>query len=537
MPDLSIDAEQHGDIAAENRLQELGYEQELVRGISFLGIFGMGLCILCLPVTVYAISVTVMVLGGPVSFLWGWLVWGIISIIIACCMGELVSVYPVASGTYFWSYAMTSPKARNVSSYVNGWFLCIGLVLATLAAVFPFAQGIATSIVIFHPDFVPSNGLNYGIFVALLAVTLALACCGTSFLNLFNKYSAYWTMLVTVVLFITPLVECENRNDIKWVLTHFDQSYSGWGAWAWFCSLLGPAGVLCGFGFMTGMCEECHQPEKNVPKAMVYTQITSVVVGIPFIISTLFIMPDLDVVVGAINSQAAYVILDSAMTHPGGAFALLILAYTCAIGLCVESLTATSRFIWGFARDGGLPFSGWLSKVHPKLQVPLNAMIAICIINLLLALISFGSTTAYSAFLGSCTVLVLSAYIHPLILNIIARGAYTKNAPWSLGRLSLPFNIVSVLSVFVGVIAFCFPSYVIFDATTMNYCIVMVAGFMAISLAYYVIHGRKVFTGPKIGGGQVYAVDVLDRVHESETPASKPTDYKESNVGVDIIEA
>ena len=100
------------------------------------------------------------------------------------------------------------------------------------------------------------------------------------------------------------------------------------------------------------------------------------------------------------------------------------------------------------------------------------------------------STTAYSAFLGSCTVLVLFACrptiaaglallpyqltcvaisdIHPIILNIAARGAYTKSAPWSLGRLSLPVNVLSVLFVILGSIAFCFPSYTVFDATTMS---------------------------------------------------------------------
>ncbi|KAK4688951.1 choline transport protein, partial [Tremellales sp. Uapishka_1] len=521
---------EHGaDIDAEQRLQELGYEQELVRGISFWGILGMGICTLCLPLTVSdfgsselqlirgSTTVIVMLEGGPVTFLWGWLIWGLISIVIACCMGELVSVYPVASGTYFWTYAMSSPKLRNISSYINGWFLCIGLVLALLASAFPFGQGLGTTITLFHPDYVPSNGVNYGLYVAVLLITFVLCCCGTRFLEVFNKYGSYYIMAMTVILFIAPLVECENRNDIKWVLGHFDQTYSGWGDWAWFVGLLGPAGVLCGFGFMTGMCEEVHQPEKNIPKAMVLTQITSVAIGVPFIISTLFIMPDTLTVISAVNSQAAYVILDAAMGAKGSALVLILLAYICGIALCVETLTAGSRFVWSFARDGGLPFSGWLSKVHPKLQIPLNAMIAITVIDLLLALISFGSTTAYSAFLGSCTVLIMFAYIHPLVLNVMAKGAYTKNAPWSLGRWSYPMNIFSVVLVLLGVVAFCFPLYKVFDKTTMNYCVVMVFGFMTISMAYYFVHGRKVFIGPGGGHGTALSATALEPLGE-ESP-------------------
>ena len=144
-------------------------------------------------------------------------------------------------------------------------------------------------------------------------------------------------------------------------------------------------------------CEEVHHPEINVPKAMIITQVTAIGMGIIFVVSTLFIMPDLDMVAVAVSGQAGCMIfsilkfvglacllhcksdliLQNAMgMHsfdclegcekadmvylgtPGSAFALLFLSLTCGFGLCVECLVAASRFVWAFARDGGLPFSG-----------------------------------------------------------------------------------------------------------------------------------------------------------------------------------
>lgn len=95
------------------RLNELGYEEELVRGLSFWGILGMGIGIICLPATVYAITVIAVLEGGAVSeslltrkrpsqlpvthtptfigFLYGWVAWGLITIPIVMSMGEMCS--------------------------------------------------------------------------------------------------------------------------------------------------------------------------------------------------------------------------------------------------------------------------------------------------------------------------------------------------------------------------------------------------------------------------------------------------------------
>jgi amino acid transporter len=47
---------------------------------------------------------------------------------------------------------------------------------------------------------------------------------------------------------------------------------------------------------------------------------------------------------------------------------------------------------YAFARDGGLPFSGFFSKVHPKLKVPLNSLILNLALVIVFGLIFLGSS-------------------------------------------------------------------------------------------------------------------------------------------------
>lgn len=57
--------------------------------------------------------------------------------------------------------------------------------------------------------------------------------------------------------------------------------------------------------------------------------------------------------------------------------------------------TAATRCTWAFARDGAIPGYSMWSKVNSKLDLPLNAMIFVTVVQLLLGLITFGSTAAF----------------------------------------------------------------------------------------------------------------------------------------------
>jgi amino acid transporter len=66
--------------------------------------------------------------------------------------------------------------------------------------------------------------------------------------------------------------------------------------------------------------------------------------------------------------------------------AMIIMYFFCA----VNQVTTSSRQVFAFARDKGLPFHQFLSKVRPGSGVPANAVYVTLLFTCLLALIQIG---------------------------------------------------------------------------------------------------------------------------------------------------
>jgi choline transport protein len=55
-------------------------------------------------------------------------------------------------------------------------------------------------------------------------------------------------------------------------------------------------------------------------------------------------------------------------------------------------MTTSSRMVYAFARDGGLPASPFFAKVHKKLDVPLNALYLTTALVIIFGCIFLGSS-------------------------------------------------------------------------------------------------------------------------------------------------
>ena len=67
-------------------------------------------------------------------------------------------------------------------------------------------------------------------------------------------------------------------------------------------------------------------------------------------------------------------------------------------------MAGCSRTAWAFARDKGLPASGFFAHVSRKAQVPFRAIMLSVGIQVLLGLIQLGSLAAFGAFVNSAAV-------------------------------------------------------------------------------------------------------------------------------------
>lgn len=190
------------------------------------------------------------------------------------------------------------------------------------------------------------------------------------------------------------------------------------------------------------MCEEVRAPATQVPKAMVLTIMFNLAAGLLTLIPLVFVLPDIQELI--LLAQPVPAIVKSAVGSPGGAFGLLIPIIVLGIICGIGCTTATSRSIYAFSRDGAIPGSNWWKIVHPKLDVPVNAMMLSMVIQVGLGAIYFGSPAAFNAFSGVGVIALTAAYSAPIVVSMLEGRKTVATGAFYLGKIGWFCNIVSV---------------------------------------------------------------------------------------------
>ena len=161
-------------------------------------------------------------------------------------------------------------------------------------------------------------------------------------------------------------------------------------------------------------------------------------------------------------------------------------------------VATSSRQLYAFARDKGLPFSTWFGTVRPGWDIPFNALIFTFVFTSALSLINLGSATALNSITGLQINAMLSSYIVSIGCTIWRRCTNQPllQAKFTLGRWGLLINIISMaFLVFFFILAF-FPSSPHPDAASMNWNILIYGAVILLSTVYYLFWGKKHYDGP-----------------------------------------
>jgi choline transport protein len=224
-------------------------------------------------------------------------------------------------------------------------------------------------------------------------------------------------------------------------------------------------------------------------------------------------------------------ILYNATSSRAGAVCLLMFPLGCILFAEVAIMTTSSRMSYAFARDGGVPWSGFFSKVHPRLGQPLNALILAAGLTILFGLILIGSSSAFNALISASVVALGVSYAIPIAINV-CRGrkmlpprafALPNAVGWAANLLGLAYTIVTtVLFLFppeLPVTTSNMSMYTVFIIcvhvlTHSDYCVVAFGIILFISTFQWIIDGRKNFTGPRTDMG----LEVLEAMKSHEQP-------------------
>ena len=98
----------------------------------------------------------------------------------------------------------------------------------------------------------------------------------------------------------------------------------------------------------------------------------------------------------------------------------------------IYQLTAGSRQIFAFSRDGGFPFSGWLYHINPRVHAPVRCVWVAAIIALLLGLLSFAGPNAIGAIFSLSVISQYACWSIPIMARHIG-GQKISLGPFHLG--------------------------------------------------------------------------------------------------------
>ncbi|KAM5385702.1 hypothetical protein ACJZ2D_000901 [Fusarium nematophilum] len=444
-------------------LESLGYTPELQRNRSTLQVAFMAFVLASIP---YGLSTTLsnpITTGGPVNIIWGWVAVSALIICVAASLGEITSVYPTAGGVYYQTFMLAPARWRREAGWICGWLFVVGNISITLSVTIGTSTFLVSCINVFErePGVGVLSGEPYQVFLLFVGVTLlsnAISALGNKWLPWLDTAAIFWTFAGVIALVISILVVAkEGRHDAKWVFTHFENN-SGWtDGWAFCVGLLHAAYATSSTGMIISMCEEVRRPDVQVPKAMVATVLINTFAGLLFLIPIVFVLPDLKFLADLASAQPVPPTIKLAVGSSAGAFGLLIPLIVLGIICGIGCITASSRCVWAFARDGAMPGAKWWTKVNRRLDVPFNAMMLSMVIHLLLGLIYFGSTAAFNAFSGVGVLTLNASYATPVAINLLTKRKQVKSAKFSLGAFGYVANAVAVGWSVLAIPLFCMP--------------------------------------------------------------------------------
>jgi amino acid transporter len=431
----------------------MGYAQELMRRMSGFSNFAISFSIICiLAGGITSLQLGISAVGGAAAGI----VWPLgvgFSLVVALCMAQVASAFPTAGGLYHWS----SILGGRGWGWATAWFNLGGLVFVTAAV----NVGAYTLFVNFVGPLLGIDPAQLTVKHQILGVALITAShavfnhVGIRVTTLLTDFSGYLIFFVAVLLTGVMLFAAPSLDFSRLFSFSNLSGAPGGDVWpesgsVWRMALLGlmwPIYTITGFDASAHTSEETVQAARNVPRGILRSVYLSGLFGWAMVAAFVLAMPS----VGAAAQQGANVfpwLMEQRV--PGALGKALWVGIVIANYLCgLACVTSTSRMMYAFARDGGLPGSAQLKQVSPRWKTPVIAIW----VTAALAVASTLYAPAYSTLTTACVIFLYVSYVMPTLCGIFAFGkTWTKMGPFDLGaRLYKGLAVLSVAGVLLVV--------------------------------------------------------------------------------------
>jgi amino acid transporter len=522
-----MSSEPGGVLDDEQTLHKLGYAQVLYREMGGFSNFAISFTIISILAGCLTSYFIAFGNGGPVAVTWGWLIVGFFVILVALAMAEVASSMPTAGAIYYWASKLGSPAW----GWFSGWFNLIGQIGVTAAIDYGAAIFWTSLMNLWFPSVSTGKHTVFLTFTAIVAAHLLLNLNGVRLLATINSISAWWHMIgVAFIVFVLAIVPNHHQSfSFVFTKTLNSSGFSGHNFSSpvfWFVfgiGLLMAQYTYTGYDASAHMSEETRQASRAAAWGVVMSVVMSVIFGFILLVAVTFAVPDVQGTLGAGGFDVTYIWQHAMSTR--WAEALLVVVCIAQFFCGLASLTAASRMMFAFSRDGAVPGGRTIFRKVSRQRVPVNAMLAIAILSWLLMLPTYWNNTV--GYLVGTSIAVIGLYIAygiPIYLRWRAGNAFEAGA-WSLGKHYKWINPVAFLWIVLIAILFIMPTVPTgipwhsgFNWNVVNYAPITVGGVIVLAGGWWVLSAHTWFKGPVREGTE----EELERIEAGLDSAGAP---------------
>ncbi|KAI1746649.1 amino acid/polyamine transporter I [Xylaria castorea] len=491
----------HGTVLVENIddavLRANGHKSELKRQFNWFSALGLGFSITNSWAGYLSCFGQSLQYGGPQTCLLGLVVAFFIQFTITLGLSEIASGFPSTGGQYHFCYILSPNKTKRFAAYVIGWISILAWWIVTCSGISLAAVTLSGMINFFRPEFVATAWQVYLFYVSTAIITVIPVFLSSKHLSWIVQTTLFLSILgVTLFLFI-PVGLHNHVNDGSY-LVKSGLGNSGWNVGtAW---ILAISNSMYAFGGTDGaihISEEIAHPGRRVPQVIIMTMFIGIGTALPLFITLMFFMTDLEAVRGS-QLPSMELIYQATENRRVTIFLISLLLVNYVLSL-PSQWVACGRIAWAFARDNGVPFSEYFSKVDRKLEFPVRTTVVAFFFVLLYGLLYLASTTAFNSIVTSAVLFLNLTYAVPQgILLFQGRNEHLPPRYLHLGIFGYFCNGFSILWIVVLGVLVSMPPSLPVSVQTMNYTSVILVGLFVIILFLWYLDGRKKFEGPHI---------------------------------------
>ncbi|KAI7536271.1 amino acid transporter [Hortaea werneckii] len=496
---VSTHSPKTGTLADQKGMERMNKKQETRRDFKNVTMLAFSMILMCSWEGVLSTSAIAFGNGGRAGALYTNLAVWLGFIAVYASLGELGTSLlrgleaDQAIRQYHWVSELAPKRWQKLLSYIVGWLGVLGWQTGIAFSGYLTGTQIQGLLVLNYPGYVFERWHGTLLIIAMLSFAVFFNTVLAHRLPLVEGLILFIHVFGFIGIFATLLALSPKASHEAVWNTFYDP---GWNNTGLSGGLVAATAPLLGAD-AAGKSTHTY----SLPRVMTLATFANGLMAFVMLIAIYYCIGDIDAVLSTPTGypfiQIFYNTTESlAATNAMTAFIIILSASS-----CITIMAGSSRQLFAFARDDGLPFSKWVAHVRSGLDVPVNAILVSFTFAACISLVNIGSTAAFNSITSLGTGTLTISYI--ICLSCMIRLRMNRKAllpsRFDLGRsFGLALNVTAVgFLVLVFVIAF-FPPVPdpLLTVVSMNWSILIFGVVVLFSMSYYFLWGRKVYVGP-----------------------------------------